>query len=165
VGDALILAECLFSMSSIVGCFFSMTLLAGDHDEVLRGGDGAGAALHGSGLLPQHRTAGPSTRSLFSSTSAVLNVKPLAGISRMCSIIQAEHKRLEGPVARRQPDGSFKSVSTGQRLVIHPSSVLFQSPPEMIFFNELVKIGPDRPCSLCHPSHVEPSILEMNAIM
>jgi len=29
--------------------------------------------------------------------------------------------------ARRQPDGSFKSVSTGQRLVIHPSSVLFQA--------------------------------------
>jgi ATP-dependent RNA helicase DHX8/PRP22 len=41
--------------------------------------------------------------------------------------------------ARRQPDGSFKTVSTGQRLVIHPSSVLFQQPPEMIFFNELVK--------------------------
>ena len=42
-------------------------------------------------------------------------------------------------VARRQVDGSFKTVSTGQRLGIHPSSVLFQRPPEMILFNELVK--------------------------
>ena len=42
-------------------------------------------------------------------------------------------------VARRQADGSFKTVSTGQRLGIHPSSVLFQRPPEMILFNELVK--------------------------
>ena len=42
-------------------------------------------------------------------------------------------------VARRQADGSFKTVSTGQRLGIHPSSVLFQKPPEMILFNELVK--------------------------
>ena len=41
--------------------------------------------------------------------------------------------------ARKQPDGSFRTVSTGQRLVIHPSSVLFQQPPETIFFNELVK--------------------------
>ena len=41
--------------------------------------------------------------------------------------------------ARKQVDGSFKTVSTGQKLVIHPSSVLFQQPPEMIFFNELVK--------------------------
>lgn len=41
--------------------------------------------------------------------------------------------------ARKQADGSFKTVSTGQRLVIHPSSVLFRQPPEMIFFNELVK--------------------------
>ena len=42
-------------------------------------------------------------------------------------------------VARRQADGSFKTVSTGQRLGIHPSSVLFHRPPEMILFNELVK--------------------------
>ena len=42
-------------------------------------------------------------------------------------------------VARRQVDGSFKTVSTGQRLGIHPSSVFFQRPPEMILFNELVK--------------------------
>lgn len=41
--------------------------------------------------------------------------------------------------ARRQVDGSFKTVATGQRLQIHPSSVLFQQPPEMIVFNELVK--------------------------
>lgn len=41
--------------------------------------------------------------------------------------------------ARKQADSSYKSVSTGQRLVIHPSSVLFQQPPEMIIFNELVK--------------------------
>ena len=42
-------------------------------------------------------------------------------------------------VARRQVDGSFKTVSTGQRLGIHPSSVLFRRPPETILFNELVK--------------------------
>ena len=42
-------------------------------------------------------------------------------------------------VARRQADGSFKTVSTGQRLGIHPSSVLFHRPPEMVLFNELVK--------------------------
>jgi len=42
-------------------------------------------------------------------------------------------------VARRQADGSFKTVSAGQRVTIHPSSVLFQKPPEMILFNELVK--------------------------
>ena len=41
--------------------------------------------------------------------------------------------------ARKQADGSYRTVSTGQRLVIHPSSVLFQQPPEMIIFNELVK--------------------------
>ena len=41
--------------------------------------------------------------------------------------------------ARRQADGSFKTVSSGQRLAIHPSSVLFQQPPEVILFNELVK--------------------------
>jgi len=41
--------------------------------------------------------------------------------------------------ARRQIDGSFKTVATGQRLQIHPSSVLFTQPPEMIVFNELVK--------------------------
>lgn len=41
--------------------------------------------------------------------------------------------------ARKQADGSYRTVSTGQILVIHPSSVLFQQPPEMIIFNELVK--------------------------
>ena len=41
--------------------------------------------------------------------------------------------------ARRQIAGSFKTVATGQRLQIHPSSVLFTQPPEMIVFNELVK--------------------------
>ena len=41
--------------------------------------------------------------------------------------------------ARKQADGSYKTMSTGQRLVIHPSSILFHSAPEMILFNELVK--------------------------
>lgn len=41
--------------------------------------------------------------------------------------------------ASKEMDGSFKVFTTGQKLTIHPSSVMFQSPPETILFNELVR--------------------------
>ncbi|KAF6151766.1 hypothetical protein GIB67_010340 [Kingdonia uniflora] len=41
--------------------------------------------------------------------------------------------------ALRQPDGSYKALASSQTVQIHPSSVLFQSKPECIIFNELVR--------------------------
>eukprot|EP00887_Chlorella_sp_A99_P005931 scaffold29.g5931.t1 len=41
--------------------------------------------------------------------------------------------------ARRQMDGSYKVISTGQAVAIHPSSVLCSKKPECIVFNELVR--------------------------
>ncbi|KAK9861172.1 hypothetical protein WJX84_009752 [Apatococcus fuscideae] len=40
--------------------------------------------------------------------------------------------------ARRQPDGTYKVIGTGQEVSIHPSSVLSGSKPDCIVFNELV---------------------------
>ena len=34
--------------------------------------------------------------------------------------------------ASKEMDGSFKVFTTGQKLTIHPSSVMFQSPPETV---------------------------------
>ncbi|KAL4447805.1 hypothetical protein ABPG75_005024 [Micractinium tetrahymenae] len=41
--------------------------------------------------------------------------------------------------AKRQLDGSYKVIATGQAVAIHPSSVLAGKKPECIVFNELVR--------------------------
>lgn len=41
--------------------------------------------------------------------------------------------------ALKQADGSYRAISGGQIVQIHPSSVLFHTKPECIIFNELVK--------------------------
>ena len=41
--------------------------------------------------------------------------------------------------ARRQHNGSYKVISTGLEVKIHPSSVLHSKAPECIIFNELIK--------------------------
>jgi ATP-dependent RNA helicase DHX8/PRP22 len=41
--------------------------------------------------------------------------------------------------ARRQEDGSFRVLATGQPVHIHPSSVLCGKKPECMVFNELVR--------------------------
>ena len=41
--------------------------------------------------------------------------------------------------ARRQPDGGFKVLASGQAVFIHPSSVLCGKKPESIIFSELVR--------------------------
>ncbi|MCO5599942.1 hypothetical protein L7F22_054049 [Adiantum nelumboides] len=40
--------------------------------------------------------------------------------------------------ACRQPDGSYRAMSSGQTVVVHPSSVLFGKKPDCLIFNELV---------------------------
>ncbi|KAI5080413.1 hypothetical protein GOP47_0003596 [Adiantum capillus-veneris] len=40
--------------------------------------------------------------------------------------------------ARRQPDGSYRAMSSGQTVFVHPSSVLFGKKPDCLIFNELV---------------------------
>eukprot|EP00877_Chromochloris_zofingiensis_P014727 jgi/Chrzof1/9508/Cz04g05220.t1 len=41
--------------------------------------------------------------------------------------------------AKRQADGSYKVIATGQLVHVHPSSVLCRKRPECIVFNELVR--------------------------
>ncbi|XP_051138869.1 pre-mRNA-splicing factor ATP-dependent RNA helicase DEAH10-like isoform X1 [Andrographis paniculata] len=41
--------------------------------------------------------------------------------------------------ALKQPDGTYRALSSGLTVKIHPSSVLFRMKPECIIFNELVK--------------------------
>jgi len=41
--------------------------------------------------------------------------------------------------ARKQPDGTYKVISSGQQVWIHPSSVLCSKKPECIVFSELVR--------------------------
>lgn len=41
--------------------------------------------------------------------------------------------------ARRQLDGSYKALASGQTVAIHPSSVLFGKKPDCVVFNELVR--------------------------
>nr|XP_010917350.1 pre-mRNA-splicing factor ATP-dependent RNA helicase DEAH10 isoform X2 [Elaeis guineensis]XP_010917351.1 pre-mRNA-splicing factor ATP-dependent RNA helicase DEAH10 isoform X2 [Elaeis guineensis]XP_029119434.1 pre-mRNA-splicing factor ATP-dependent RNA helicase DEAH10 isoform X2 [Elaeis guineensis]XP_029119435.1 pre-mRNA-splicing factor ATP-dependent RNA helicase DEAH10 isoform X2 [Elaeis guineensis] len=41
--------------------------------------------------------------------------------------------------ALKQPDGSYRAMSSSQTVQIHPSSVLFRTRPECIIFNELVR--------------------------
>lgn len=41
--------------------------------------------------------------------------------------------------ARKQPDGSYRVIATGQLVHIHPSSVLCGRKPDCAVFNELVK--------------------------
>ncbi|KMZ59607.1 putative ATP-dependent RNA helicase [Zostera marina] len=41
--------------------------------------------------------------------------------------------------ALKRTDGSYRAISGGQTVQIHPSSVLFHTKPECIIFNELVK--------------------------
>ncbi|EPS65693.1 hypothetical protein M569_09084, partial [Genlisea aurea] len=41
--------------------------------------------------------------------------------------------------ALKQPDGSYRALSSGLIVQIHPSSVLFRTKPECIVFNELVR--------------------------
>jgi HrpA-like RNA helicase len=41
-------------------------------------------------------------------------------------------------LARRQPDGSYKTLSRNQIVYIHPSSILFGKKPPMILYTELV---------------------------
>ena len=40
--------------------------------------------------------------------------------------------------ARRQPDGSFLVIKSGQTVHLHPSSVLLGKKPKCIVFNEVV---------------------------
>eukprot|EP00250_Pteridium_aquilinum_P014497 c22029_g1_i2 orf=326-2476(+) len=39
---------------------------------------------------------------------------------------------------RRQPDGTYRAMASGQTVSIHPSSVLFGKKPDCLIFNELV---------------------------
>ncbi|KAG6407409.1 hypothetical protein SASPL_130400 [Salvia splendens] len=41
--------------------------------------------------------------------------------------------------ALKQPDGTYRALSSGLAVQIHPSSVLFRMKPECIIFNELVR--------------------------
>ncbi|CAM8953516.1 unnamed protein product [Rhodiola kirilowii] len=41
--------------------------------------------------------------------------------------------------AEKQPDGTYRALSSSQVVQIHPSSVLFRKRPECIIFNELVR--------------------------
>lgn len=41
--------------------------------------------------------------------------------------------------ARRQPDGTYRALASGQTVAIHPSSVLLGRKPECVVFNELVR--------------------------
>jgi ATP-dependent RNA helicase DHX8/PRP22 len=41
--------------------------------------------------------------------------------------------------ARRQPDGSYRVIATGQPVALHPSSALLQRRPDCVVFNELVR--------------------------
>ncbi|KAL8533626.1 hypothetical protein ACS0TY_009866 [Phlomoides rotata] len=41
--------------------------------------------------------------------------------------------------ALKQPDGTYRALSSGLMVQIHPSSVLFRMKPECIIFNELVR--------------------------
>lgn len=41
--------------------------------------------------------------------------------------------------ARRQEDGTYKVLATGQAVSLHPSSVLCGKRPECVVFNELVR--------------------------
>ncbi|KAK9092472.1 hypothetical protein Syun_027383 [Stephania yunnanensis] len=41
--------------------------------------------------------------------------------------------------ALKQPDGSYRTLTSSQTVQIHPSSVLFRSKPDCIIFNELVR--------------------------
>ncbi|KAL7133148.1 hypothetical protein ABFS83_12G121000 [Erythranthe nasuta] len=41
--------------------------------------------------------------------------------------------------AQKRPDGTYRALSGGQTVQIHPSSVLFGKKPECVIFNELVK--------------------------
>ncbi|GKU99573.1 hypothetical protein SLEP1_g12401 [Rubroshorea leprosula] len=41
--------------------------------------------------------------------------------------------------AVRQPEGTYRTLASGQIVQIHPTSVLFRSKPECIVFNELVQ--------------------------
>lgn len=41
--------------------------------------------------------------------------------------------------ARRQPDGAYKVIATGQAVHLHPSSVLRGKAPECVVFSELVR--------------------------
>uniref|UniRef100_A0A1D1XMG4 RNA helicase n=2 Tax=Anthurium amnicola TaxID=1678845 RepID=A0A1D1XMG4_9ARAE len=41
--------------------------------------------------------------------------------------------------ALKQPDGTYRAITSGQAVRIHPSSMLFRTTPECIIFNELVR--------------------------
>ncbi|KAG4402063.1 hypothetical protein AAZX31_02G112300 [Glycine max] len=41
--------------------------------------------------------------------------------------------------AVKQPDGTYRTLASGQVVQIHPSSVLFRQKPECVIFNELVQ--------------------------
>lgn len=41
--------------------------------------------------------------------------------------------------AKRQPDGTYRVIATGQIVHLHPSSVLKGKAPEMVVFSELVR--------------------------
>mmetsp|Transcript_14100 Transcript_14100/g.19418 ORF Transcript_14100/g.19418 Transcript_14100/m.19418 type:complete len:565 (+) Transcript_14100:297-1991(+) len=41
--------------------------------------------------------------------------------------------------AQRQPDGTYRSISTNQIVSMHPSSVMFKKKPQTVIYNELVR--------------------------
>ena len=54
------------------------------------------------------------------------------------SILKCFIKGFASNTALRLPDGSYKTIAGGQKVAIHPSSVLFGKQAKAILFNEFV---------------------------
>ena len=75
---------------------------------------------------------------LQSLAPAQTEAAPSGSIDNFEGLRQALVVGFASNIARRQPDGRFRVLATGQDIYLHPSSALLSQRPKCVVFNELV---------------------------